>query len=375
MRKIKSKLFDLVLRKRLNKLGPVRPISELKREQVNRILVVSSTALGDTVLSLPAIRSTRSIFPGAEITWLLKKSYLELFRVVECVDDFIPYHGGYRKLKSLYQRVSSKSFDLCLIFHDSDPCPGGVAYLAGVPFILRSGLRDDQLAPYLSGRVTYVDDHHAIEQRLDVLRTIVGGGASFVNNLYLEVKVESQKEWSSRLHEFCEESGTKKYIGFQTLAAKKYCVWPKEKFIALGKRLIRQCSDVVLVLLGARGEKRYCQDIADGIASKKRVINLAGKYKVSELPAILKNFDLLVTNDTGPLHVAVAVGTPTVSLFVPSRIEHTGPNQDLHKHKVIRKVPPCNPCVRKYCDSPWCMNLISVDEVFDVINSGFHRCW
>ncbi len=373
MRKLKGKIFDHLLRRKLRKDGPARPIGELKKADIKRILVVSSTALGDSVFSLPAILSTRNLFPGSEITWLLKKQYLELFQRVKYVDEFMPYHGGYRKLSELYRKIKMKSFDLCLIFHDSDPCPGGTAYLAGVPFILRFGFKDKQLAPYLSARVPYIDEHHAIEQRLDVLREISRSDDKFCREARLETNPEEVRKWSEILSRECGmDSAT--LVGFQTTAARKYRAWPQEKFIQLGRRLLERYPDVVVILLGAGSERRYCQDIAEGISGERRVINLAGRYGISELPDILKSFDLLVSNDTGPLHVAIAVGTPTVSLFVPSRVEHTGPYQDHHMHKVVKKPPPCDPCLIKYCGDPWCMDLISVEEVFDVIESGLHKC-
>ncbi len=373
MRKVKSKIFDLVLQRKLKKAGPARPIADLNIERVKKILVVSSTALGDTVFSLPAIASTRELFPGAKISWLLKKAYLDLFRVVKDVDEFIPYHGGYRKLLDLYRKTKEGSFDLCLIFHDSDPCPGGMAYLSDVPFILRCGFKDEKLAPYLSARVPYVDEHHAIEQRLDVLRAIFGGDVTLQKEIRLETKIGDEQKWRKNLSELCGRKDAV-FVGFQTTAARRYRAWPAKNFVELGKRLLSRYPDMVLVLLGATSERKYCQDIVDGISGGRRVINLAGEYRISELPAILKTFDLLVSNDTGPLHVAIAVGTPTVSLFVPSRVEHTGPYQDFYKHKVIRKPPPCDPCLIKYCSDPWCMDLISVEEVFEVIESGFYKC-
>ncbi len=373
MKKLKSKIFDLLLRRKLKIDGPARPVCELDKKSVKRILVVSSTALGDSVFSLPAILSTREMFTDSEVTWLIRKQYMELFRNVEYVNDFIPYYGGYRRLRELYGVIRERSFDLCLIFHDSDPCPGGIAYLAGVPFILRCGFKDERLAPYLSARVPYIDDHHAIEQRLDVLRAISGDDHKFQTSIKLKTNPEDVQKWTEILSEHCSIRGAT-FVGFQTTAARKYRAWPREKFIDLGRRLLRSYREMVIVLLGSSSERGYCEGIYAGISGGRRVINLAGEYKISELPAILKAFDLLVSNDTGPLHVAIAVGTPTVSLFVPSRVEHTGPFQDFHKHKVIRKPPPCDSCQIKYCEDPWCMGLISVDEVFEVIRTEFYRC-
>ena len=202
---------------------------------------------------------------------------------------------------------------------------------------------------------------------------ISGDGEEFCKEARLETDLESERYWRENLlHTSNMRKAT--FVGLQTTASRRYRVWPAEKFVALGKMLLDKHPSMVLLLLGAKSELRYTKDIVKNISRGSRVINLAGEYQISELPAILKTFDLLVSNDTGPLHVAIAVGTPTVSLFVPSRVEHTGPYQDLYKHKVIRKPPPCDPCLTKYCRHPWCMDLISVEEVFEVIESGFYKC-
>ena len=78
MKKIKSKIFEFLLRRKLKVEGPARPIAELDKKKVQKILVVSSTALGDTVFSLPAIISTRKLFPEAEISWFFKKEGLRI---------------------------------------------------------------------------------------------------------------------------------------------------------------------------------------------------------------------------------------------------------------------------------------------------------
>jgi len=109
---------------------------------------------------------------------------------------------------------------------------------------------------------------------------------------------------------------------------------------------------------------KRARQISKDISSDHRVITLAGHLSLSELPLALKGLDVLVTNDTGPFHVAVALQTPTISLFVPSSVYHAGPYQDLHLHSVIQKPRPCSPCVQKYCAEPDCMASIGVEEVF-----------
>ena len=155
-------------------------------------------------------------------------------------------------------------------------------------------------------------------------------------------------------------------VGFQFSASGQYKEWPVENFIDLGARLLGSKDSCKIVLIGGPGDSARGERIKDAIerkGGKGRVFNLSGKVALKDLPAAIKALDVLVTNDTGPLHVAIAVGTKTVSLFVPTNVDGTGPAQDLHLHKVISKPKPCNPCVEKYCKRPDCMGLITTSEV------------
>ena len=96
-------------------------------------------------------------------------------------------------------------------------------------------------------------------------------------------------------------------------------------------------------------------------------ITTAGIISLSRMRGLVKKMCVLVTNDTGTMHMAIALKTRTVSLFCPTRSEGTGPVQDLHLHSVIKKDVPCIKCVTKKCEKPFCMESITVDEVFRAV--------
>jgi ADP-heptose:LPS heptosyltransferase len=186
---------------------------------------------------------------------------------------------------------------------------------------------------------------------------------------------ETQAFWDDLLKGLGYNYAKNKRIGFQISASKPYCVWPKGHFSELGKRLLANSEDVNIILFGGPGDEKTGKEIAEGITTdsgqKPRIINLAGRLSLKKLPAALRGLDLFITNDTGPFHIAVALKTPTISLFVPSTVRHTGPYQDLEIHKVIRKPKPCSPCIKKYCNDPNCMSIISVEEVYRAAKSWF----
>jgi len=354
----------------------IRPINQFDPKMAKQVLVVSCTAIGDTLLSTPALRATRRLFPQARIGWLVKSRYAELFTSNPDADDIILYKGAYRGIFNLANRLKKRSYDLCLVFHDSDPCPIQAAVLAKVPFIMRSGLKDITVAEYLSARVPYRDDAHSIEQRLDVLRylTKIPFSDPQDTQIVLPVNQESVTEYWDKLgQQYDLNSQNGLLIGFQVSASRVYRAWPKDHFIALGKKILENFSESRILIFGGPADAKLGKDIKEKIERKERVLNLAGKLKITELPLALKRLRLLVTNDTGPFHVAVAVRTPTISLFVPSTARHTGPYQDMERHIVIQKPRPCSPCLQKYCKKPHCMSIISVEEVYQAAKTNLSQ--
>lgn len=143
--------------------------------------------------------------------------------------------------------------------------------------------------------------------------------------------------------------------------------WPKEKFIELTKKLLEKYP-LKIVFIGSKSEFLYVQRIIDEI-NHLAVINLAGKLSFRELSTLLKMCQLLITNDSGPLHLAAALGTPAVSFFGPETPVLYKPLGD--KHVVFFKNIDCSPCINVHSgkivkclkDHSECMEEISVEEV------------
>ena len=352
-------------------------LENFNKSTVKKILIISCTALGDTLLSTPAIHATRKLFPNAHITWLVKRPYKKLFSSNPHVNEIIPYPGAYKKNFKLVREFKKRGFSLCLSFHDSDPCPVQAAWLAGTPFILRSGAKDEKLTPFLSARTPYRDEVHAIEQRLDVLRMIDADIVdSIPDNARMVLPInaaETERFWKQLSKRYHLDLTSHLNIGFQISASRPYRMWPAENFAALAKKIIGSLPCSKIFLLGGPSDHQLGERIVTMADADSQLINLAGKIHINDLHLAIKGLDLLITNDTGPLHIAVALKTPTIGLFVPSVVRHTGPYQDLDIHTVINKKRPCNPCVRKYCKDPHCMEIITVEEVYNATRPYLER--
>src|SRR5208283_493016 len=121
--------------------------------------------------------------------------------------------------------------------------------------------------------------------------------------------------------------------------------------------------NIRILVTGSPRERNLCSAVAHEIG--ERAFSTAGEVSLKTLRGLIERMNLLVTNDTGAMHMAIALKTKTVSLFCPTNDWGTGPVQDLHLHRIIKKGRTCNPCITKKCARPLCMDQIQVDEVFN----------
>jgi 3-deoxy-D-manno-octulosonic-acid transferase/heptosyltransferase-1 len=158
------------------------------------------------------------------------------------------------------------------------------------------------------------------------------------------------------------EAGQDRFIAVNPVALWETKLWDQGKFAELAQRIVQEMN-VPVVLTGSAAEKPYI----DGIqrTMKLPVANLAGETSLRDLAALYRLASLVVTTDSGPMHIAAAVNTPVVALFGPTDPARTGPYGT--GHTVVRRGLSCSPCFLKECPSRRCMNEILVDDVFDAV--------
>lgn len=341
--------------------------ARLGTSAIQRILAISCTAIGDTLLSTPALRSLRLAYPKARISLLLNRNYVTLFANNPDVDEIIPYAGGYRRFFRLAWSLNRRNFDLALVLHGNEPQATPLAYLSGADF--RFKLPNDNDFRFLLSNAEPVrrwsDFAHGIDQRLAV--AALAGGAPTDRSMTLMATPAA----TARLNERLAAHGippNARLIGFQAGASTVSRRWSADRFIELGKRLLARQPDVWIVLTGAANERPLAEKIAASI-SNAHVWIAAGEPSLAELPALMQRLEVLLTGDTGPMHMAIAVGTTVVALFAVSDWRRSGPASDLTKHVVIQKWITCDPCLSKRCPyaEPLCMANITVDEVEQAI--------
>jgi len=335
-------------------------------ERVRNILVISSTALGDSVLSTAGFGAVRRRYPHARIVGLIHQAYAGLFSRHPDLDEVVGYRGGYRDFFGTIRRLRRYSFDLALIFHGNEPQATPTAYLSGADFIFK--LPNNSRFGFLLANQTPVrswrDFGSALQQRLAVAAC---GGADIAGaRMSLPTPAAARETVAAWLAKAGVAPGAV-LIGFQAGASSRGRMWPQSHFAALAQRLEARYPGVRFLLTGSPDEAEACRRLAAAIGPA--ALSSAGEVSIDCLPVLMTQLRLLVTGDTGALHVAVAVGTPTVSLFAVSDPRASGPAYDADRHTVIQR--PCERSVRSKSDDQEGMRRISVDDVATAVEARF----
>lgn len=336
-----------ILRLSETEAAPFRPKS---------ILVFSTTALGDTLLSTPAIVSLRQTFPDARITFVIGNKIAPLFEGFEPVDGLVLYHGGFKRFIRTVRELRKTRPDTALLLHSNGPQDIPLAVFSGARLILKPPTQGEY-RHYLSYQFPR-KPQHVIEERLDLVRKT--GATALTTRMALPHRYTDLAS--------SHPPGTERVIGFQIGAANTFKMWPAEKFAELADRLAESIPGLRIVITGSREERKLAEAVTTA-CRRAKIENTCGKYPLSELPCLIRDFDLLVSNDTGTMHLAIALGVPTLCLFGPTSAAEIGPYQDQEKHVVIQKQGASVRDVPKQKRSNETMKLITVDEVYRFVLS------
>jgi ADP-heptose:LPS heptosyltransferase len=355
-----------------------RPASELGTNAIRRILAISCTALGDTLLSTPGLRALRQTYPQAHITLLVHPSLQELFTGLSHVDELIPYDGKWRGFRRATSQL--KDFDLAVILHGNEPQATPLAYLSGARHIFKlpNNNRWNFLLSNHEPVLGWDDLGHGVDQRLAVVK-LAGAVGKFDRHMTVPAHAEGRAALDKALAQCGWQDSS--IVAFQPGASTMSRRWPRSRFIAAAAEMVKARPELCFVVTGSPAEAALCREVAAGIeaaaplAGGTRAWASAGHLPLMALPDLLRRASLLVTGDTGPMHLAVTVDTPVVALFAVSDPARSGPGYDLDKHVIIRKWRTCDPCFSKNCPyaEPICMDNISVDEVVAAVDTILRR--
>ena len=350
-----------------------RPLAQFDPERVKRIIVVSSTAIGDTLLSTPAIRALRRRYPRARITGHILYKYLALFADNPHLDEIVPYYGGYRRFCRTVAALRRRKPDVVAILHGNGPQAIPMAWLSGAPFIVRIPNRSEYRFLLSNQEQTAANEcnpqEHGIQDRL---RTAALLDALSDNKRMVLTVEESARQAVADYLQAKGMADAAKLIGLQVAASTVSRMWMKDRFAQLGRKILNRFPEAKIIVTGSPRERSYCCEVADMMDNPARVLVSAGELPLKQVPAMIEKLTLLVTGDTGIMHMAIALGTPTVSLFAVADPRKSAACYDRDKHIVIAKGKTCDPCPGKKCPYPKCMEQIEVQEVFAAVQRFFN---
>ena len=331
------------------------------------ILVFTKNWLGDVIFETPAIRTIKENFPQSHLIAVAPRRCVEILEANPYVDEVIPFDNR-REEKSLIsawrfiQKLRKRRIDKAYLFHRAQK-HAWIAYLAGARERIGYGTKWrsyllTHAIPEKEGPV------HDVQYFLDLIRSEglrVSGDYQY-QFYYL-------KEDEAKVKSLLEEYGlnSRKLVAVNPGANWAPKRWPPEYFRELIHRLTKCYGVQVVVTGGAEDEQIANAILNNGRPHNSSVVSLCGKTTIRQLGALYAHCRLLISNDSGPLHIGSGVGTNVVGIFGPTEPLETGPLGS-GRNVVIQYVPEGKklPWVGKKFPSPW-IEHISVDEVFNVI--------
>ena len=315
------------------------------------ILLVKPSSLGDVVHTLPLLKDLRMGFPDAHIAWLIKRQYAGILEGNPYLNEIIPWEWKW----GLIKRLKESHFDLVIdvqgLFRS-----GFAAFLSGAHE--RIGFKNArELSPlFYTKRVSVpAMDIHAVDRYR--LITDYLGIKQYPPDFTIIID-EQEKVCVERL---LFESGVKDgdiLVMVNPSSRWQSKRWGTEKFASLCDVLSSEYG-VKTVIIGGPEDTSIAYEVKT--LMKTAPIITAGSTTIKGLVALLSKAKVLVTNDSGPMHIAAALNVPVVAIFGPTDPGRTGPYGK--GHIVVRKEMPCSPCFKKYCRDLLCMESVSVEEV------------
>ena len=329
-----------------------------------RFLILSTTGLGDTLWSTPAIRALRECFPTNYISVLtspIGKTCLQHNRRID--ELFVIDNPVLSHLPSLYRKLIKKQITHVLNFHTSQRPILPLAAILGAEEIIGTHGINKGLDFLLSQSLDH-DNMHEIQRRLDIVAQVGAHTLDSSMELFLSAEDERTAE------QFLEELNIPSYLPLIAMhpgAKDGFKQWPASHFVELGNLLVRNLG-CRLIVTGTPSE----EELVGSIVAKIEGAAAATRLSLLAIAALIKRMGLMISNDTGPMHLAFAVKTATIGLFAPTNPHLCGP-YFVENALSIAKKTTCSPCLRKKCQEPFCLLQIGVQEVYDSVLRFFYR--
>ena len=330
--------------------------------------------IGDLVMALPAIRDVRALAPAAEIdlvvgSWnaALAGAAPWVTRVLTLDAEWLSRDGTGLRLPALLREARSwrsRKYDLAINF---EPDIRSNLLVAAAGAAWTAGWASGGGAPVLDLALDYDSASHTSANARRLVSAVFGRTSEDSSRVRLALPESATRAALARLSSL-SFAIAKPLVGIHASGGRAIKQWDPERFGAVGARLADE-RDAVIVLTGGPGD-RPLVDRVKSVLGSRPAIDLSGEMDLLVLAAVLERLTVFVTGDTGPMHIASAMGTPVVAVFGPSMPSRYAPTGVLDR--IVRVDLPCSPCnrirrppARCVGHTPDCLAGISADAVYD----------
>jgi lipopolysaccharide heptosyltransferase I len=340
-----------------------------------KILVIKPSSLGDIIHSLPFLKALKDNFRDAHIEWVISKNFKDILEGNPLINKLIVFDKDswkkpgnllktIKEMKALVKTLKLEHYDLVVDLQGLLRS-GLITFFASSP--LKVGFKQAREGSrfFYNRKIPVNSDLHAVDKCLKIAKAIRKEQSTehrAQNTEKIEFPLYIYKEAKENVRKLLGGLKEKEYVVIVPSARWETKRWPAGNFSRLISKLPVQC-----VIAGSSADKNVAQKVID--SSESSIINLCGRTNLKELIALIAGAKVVVSNDSGPMHIGAALGVPVIALFGPTDPVKTGPygwqgNKNL---KVIRTPIPCSPCFKRKCKDPLCMRGISVDTVLEEI--------
>ncbi len=326
---------------------------------LKKILVIKPSSLGDIVHSLPFLNAVKDAFPSAEIHWVVAKGLeglLENHPMVKRLWIINKDHWKNLKkiketaieIKFLFKELKAESYDVVIDLQGLLRS-GIFTYATRSP--VRVGFKEarEGSSLFYTHRVEGGKEIHAVDKYLKIASAM----GCDINDVKFPMPLIVESENVKKLKDNIED-----YAIIAPGARWETKKWPSDRF---GK--VASMLDIKTIVIGSSSDAEIAKEIE--FSSEGKALSMAGKTDIKDLISIIRSAKFIVTNDSGPMHIAAALNIPTIALFGPTNSVKTGPYTN--RKVIVSSDIKCAPCYKRKCKSIKCMYDVSVEAVYNAI--------
>jgi heptosyltransferase-1 len=335
------------------------------------ILIVKLSAIGDVIHTLPSLTVLRKLYPDAHITWVVEEAAADLVRNHPYLNNILvskreswiknirngEFSRPLLEVRLFLRELKARPYDMVIDFHGLLKS-ALIVFISGGKRKLGFDSMQELSGLFYNEKIPEEMDKHAVDRYLDFLRYL--GAPIDRPNFVLPSESTVQDSVQSLMKKFHLEE--KKFIAISPIAYWETKLWDNVKFARIAD-LIKTKLNLEVVLTGSEKESESIKEIISFMSTKG--INLSGKTTLTELANLYREALIIITTDSGPMHLAAAVNTPVIALFGPTNPKRTGPYGQIHT--IIMADLSCSPCLLKKCSTKECMQSILPEQVLAAI--------